>query len=368
MSTRHPALPLPRLSAGETRALNTLAHAGQRLALPGWPGATPGTAPLLSLQLGPAPAALGTAQDWRRLSLHWSGGRLLVDLPAALLQVWAGLRLGGSDAVALPAAWQDVAWQEAAQSLCDTLSAAGRGPAMVAGLGPCDGQAPAGSWHSLGWQLAGATPQRLDAGMLYADAMGLLLLAGLLPPASADSANTEWGGLPMPMRLTLGETDLPWQRLRTLQPGDVVFLSRSFLAGQGRVQLRCGAPGHPGWRFDAQLDPHGLTVLDTPMPHQDLPAADAGEALDAPGASDLALPDLGQLRIRLSFDVGDKTLTLAELQALRPGQVLPLDQATIDYVKVRANGALVGHGHLVEIDGRLGVSLASLVPPAAPAA
>jgi type III secretion protein Q len=71
---------------------------------------------------------------------------------------------------------------------------------------------------------------------------------------------------------------------------------------------------------------------------------------------------LDQLPIRLSFDVGTKTLTLAEIQSLTPGSTFTVDRPAQDYLTIRANGAVIGTGQLVEIDGRLGVSVTSLTP------
>ena len=59
---------------------------------------------------------------------------------------------------------------------------------------------------------------------------------------------------------------------------------------------------------------------------------------------------------------------LVEPYVLQPGETIRLDRPTTGYVLVRANGSLIGSGHLVEIDGRLGVCLDRLTPPATPPA
>ncbi|WP_218122604.1 FliM/FliN family flagellar motor switch protein [Propionivibrio dicarboxylicus] len=60
------------------------------------------------------------------------------------------------------------------------------------------------------------------------------------------------------------------------------------------------------------------------------------------------------------FDLGERSITLGELKALRAGQVLELDRPLGTLVNVRANGRLIATGELVDIDGRLGVSIATL--------
>ena len=82
----------------------------------------------------------------------------------------------------------------------------------------------------------------------------------------------------------------------------------------------------------------------------------------SPASSDEAATSLQALPVRLSFDLGELSLTLAQLQALQPGQVLQLGHPLSAGVHIRANGVLLGEGDLVEIDGQLGVSVRSLWP------
>lgn len=80
------------------------------------------------------------------------------------------------------------------------------------------------------------------------------------------------------------------------------------------------------------------------------PEAAAGEPLDVD-----AIP------VRLTFDLGERTLTLAELRRLQPGETFDLQRPLADGpVMIRANGALVGTGTLVELDGRVGVTIGTL--------
>jgi type III secretion protein Q len=62
----------------------------------------------------------------------------------------------------------------------------------------------------------------------------------------------------------------------------------------------------------------------------------------------------------LSFDLGERMVTLAELQTLDAGSVLGLDRPLQDFVTIRVNGVAVGEGQLVEMDGRLGVMVSRL--------
>ncbi|HCJ11749.1 MAG TPA: YscQ/HrcQ family type III secretion apparatus protein [Opitutae bacterium] len=61
------------------------------------------------------------------------------------------------------------------------------------------------------------------------------------------------------------------------------------------------------------------------------------------------------LRVLLSFEVGRKELTLAELQALKPGFTFEVGALLDKPIDIRANDSLIGKGELIEVGGKLGV-------------
>ena len=69
---------------------------------------------------------------------------------------------------------------------------------------------------------------------------------------------------------------------------------------------------------------------------------------------------LDSVPVRLSFDLGERTLSLGELKALQVGQSFDLVQPLSSAVQLRVNGALIGTGELVEIDGQIGVTITAL--------
>lgn len=73
---------------------------------------------------------------------------------------------------------------------------------------------------------------------------------------------------------------------------------------------------------------------------------------------DEALVD--DIRIRVSFDLGERSLTLAELKLLGPGYVFELGRDLRRSVSIRANGKVIGEGELVDIEGQTGVSVLSI--------
>ncbi len=72
-------------------------------------------------------------------------------------------------------------------------------------------------------------------------------------------------------------------------------------------------------------------------------------------------PDsIDQLPLRVTFDLGDLAMTLGQVRELQVGQSIDLGQPLTSAVRVRVNGLLIGLGELVDIDGRMGVTVTSL--------
>jgi len=83
---------------------------------------------------------------------------------------------------------------------------------------------------------------------------------------------------------------------------------------------------------------------------------------DAMAPADQAGNDaLDAIPMRVGFDLGARAMPLGDVRRLRPGQTVVLDcEVATAPVSIRANGLCIGHGELVEIDGRLGVRIVSL--------
>jgi type III secretion system YscQ/HrcQ family protein len=76
-----------------------------------------------------------------------------------------------------------------------------------------------------------------------------------------------------------------------------------------------------------------------------------------PGAEATGLDDLP---VRLSFELGQFDLTLAELETLGPGHVFELNRGEADGVDIMANGKRIGAGRAITINGTLGVQIVRL--------
>jgi type III secretion protein Q len=346
------SLSLPRLSASEAQAFNAIARGLDELSIPG-PGES-GTA-LMALVAQSPDAPQPDLIDPVALHIEWSGAQFVLQLPKRALDFWVAEALG-SDLAALPPAWQEAALAQSCQWLCDALSDLGRGRAAVIGT-LAEGAGVPNTRHRLTVRLMWPETGTVILGVLHTDTLGLLVCASLIPErAPAPDQAAMAADLPAPLRLCIGETLLSLARLSSIHAGDVILITQPYLDASGSLSLLYTVPGgQRSLQISAQLEANLLTITSSATFGSDLSMAEH----DSESEERISLD---QLPIRLSFDVGTKTLTLAEIQSLTPGSTFTVDRPAQDYLTIRANGAVIGTGQLVEIDGRLGVSVTSLTP------
>ncbi len=354
---------LQRISTGEAQALSALARHGQSVPLHGWTGEGE---LLLGLSLyNEAQGLLG--DDAVRLDIEWAGASVQVDFAPRVMDHWLRMYLGTEGLPPEQDAWRKAALYQACQWLTDTLSASGRGQAAIRGTGAAQPWKPASARHSLLMRLQHTDTQGQETqtlhGLLHLDGLGLLLSAGLLPTETAPEPAWQNTALPITLYMGVGETDLSISQLSQLKQGDVVFFSRSLMTRDEVLTLRTESVHGPWWVLRGRLDDTSVHILQSAHTMSSTDTPQDTELADDAATTTL---DLQSIPIRVSFDLGHTTLTLGEMQSLQPGEVLQMARTVDEYVTIRANGAAIGTGQLVDIDGRLGVSISKLHAPVAP--
>ncbi|MGI2258598.1 flagellar motor switch protein FliN [Shewanella sp. GXUN23E] len=64
-----------------------------------------------------------------------------------------------------------------------------------------------------------------------------------------------------------------------------------------------------------------------------------------------------QLPVQVSLELASAEMSLGELTRLGQGDVITLDRMVGEPLDIRVNGALLGRGEVVEVNGRYGVRL-----------
>ncbi|WP_053074245.1 YscQ/HrcQ family type III secretion apparatus protein [Chromobacterium sp. LK1] len=153
------------------------------------------------------------------------------------------------------------------------------------------------------------------------------------PEVDADAAPELADRLSWPLRFVIGDSRISLGLLREVGRGDVLLIR------QPAAAVRC----HDRALGSYQSYEEGI-VMEWDETQQ------AAEP-EAPAR------DMGQLPVELEFVLHRSRMTLAELQAQCRGRLLELPADAERRVEVRANGALLGRGELVQLAGQLGVEV-----------
>lgn len=372
LSSRRVAL--ARLSRTEAQARTTIAQRAHGLAFE--LGGVAWQAGLTPLVLA-APPSVPVAPAGGRMDFEWAGARFALLLPASAVEQWLSAQMQQASLPALPSELVQSVLEAALAQVLAAIQALGQGephllhwsaapPDTPEAVAASDDKLPAHAFELL-LRAQDATPAIATpaiAARLHADNLGLMLLAGLLVRRTPRPGQLA-ADVPLRLRAELGESRATLDELRALALGDVLLLQTCFvgpqrnlwLTGDGRAGVQLALPSaDPAGAADAPdaapITPF-LTVLQ--------PWSATMSAPTSPASSDEAATSLQALPVRLSFDLGELSLTLAQVQALQPGQTLELGHPLAAGVNIRANGLLIGEGDLVEIDGQWGVAIRSLL-------
>lgn len=114
----------------------------------------------------------------------------------------------------------------------------------------------------------------------------------------------------------------------------------------------------------APTPPSMVTATGTvsPVPTAPIPPAPAARppmVPTRPAAAATSAPNsaIDQILIDVTFRVGQKNITFAELKSLKPGYTFELENPLEKPVTIYANGTAIGVGELVQIEKRIGVRI-----------
>lgn len=388
---------MARMSAEAARACVRIAREGAQRRVTLAPAQGSEAQPITwRLSLEPDPSAAVRHGASLKVLLDWAGGRMLVGLPPTLCDVWLGARLPGLDVSGLSASLRRAALNTIVQDVTRALDARGpSAPLRVLATGGSEVAAPelaapdpAGADVTPAWSHAWAlriTPESESGGDDYfatldADDLALARVAALLPPLGDTPARANGVALlDVPVRVfaLIGQTVMPLASLRTLAPGDIVLVEEDFGARAGVMVLSTLDGQGIRMRRGTHAEGQSFTATSTWMKLMTIAGSDfnegAGELDHARAMQDSHHQGAGldeggdasfiadSIPVRVTFDAGGCTLTLAELRRLQPGEVMDLDvPAQAGLLRICVNGKQIGAGEMVDVDGRVGVRVLRL--------
>ncbi|MBI3073418.1 MAG: FliM/FliN family flagellar motor switch protein [Deltaproteobacteria bacterium] len=179
-------------------------------------------------------------------------------------------------------------------------------------------------------------------------------------------------GVPTAAKLEIARLGFDAEELRHFRLGDVILLHSVSPRGRralidawegeatvafGRAPIaafagraeRAGTPGF--WRF----------AIARIMPHMANESTTAGDSrAQVPAVDDSSTAILHRVPVTLAVEIARVEMTAAAAAALHIGETIMLGRNQDEPVVVTANGAVIGAGELVDVDGELGVRLTRL--------
>ncbi|MGB2680521.1 MAG: type III secretion system cytoplasmic ring protein SctQ [Candidatus Competibacter sp.] len=325
-------LNLPTITRAELQLRNRLARkGGQSLRLPladnrDWRW-SPRAAPPADLPVCHLPLEIDGQPGW-------------VEISARLLRVLTGAQVADlNDLMELPQELRGLLVEAALETL---LALAEQRSSKPLKLGDLDFRpTPTDGGIGISCQLA-AGDDCIDGQLRFSNHW--LPLVTQLVDALPDAPGRCWDALPVPVRFELGQSRLGLAEFRELARDDLILIEQGAGLHERTVSVRIGAD----WRFRGALEPQRVILQQRETTMTD--------TLNEPQA----LARLDELPVTVSFDLGESALALGELKALEPGYAFELARGLERPVTVRANGAIIGAGELIQVGDCLGVRVVDL--------
>jgi type III secretion protein Q len=188
-------------------------------------------------------------------------------------------------------------------------------------------------------------------GELWVDELGLGFLAAAVRVTETQKRElSAFNAVPVRLALEVGWTALSFATFRQLEKRDLILLDECWIAQDNQIFLRAGR------RVGIRGEIEGSRIVITGE-LEEIMYDDEDDDQDDDNTHEKTLDGI---QMRVSFDLGQRSLSLGELRQLSPGYVFELGRPVRSAVNIRANGKLIGEGELVDVDGQMAVSIMNL--------
>ncbi len=211
----------------------------------------------------------------------------------------------------------------------------------------------------------GENSARCGGFLRFDDSAALELTATSLTQLLAAASARTLGWLQFPLSFGIGTTRLTLKELKSIAVGDIVSVDERPLSSEGML-VEARIKGRPGIDIVGQVKGFNITVKHwkvQTMTQGNPNAPDSSIEPTGPQAPNVPPDNLGGLEVPLRFEIGDLSVSLADLKHLQPGFIFELPQPiSHGTVRILAHGNLLGTGYLVAIGDRLGVRVTAFIP------
>lgn len=158
-------------------------------------------------------------------------------------------------------------------------------------------------------------------------------------PGAPDAARA--AGLPVTLRVLAGDLPLTLEEINSIKNGDVLLPQNAGLP-LTKLTLAVQSGGRTWLCAPCSLNGQTATLEDSFAPVAEKP-----------------MQDTKTIEVTLTFELEERTVTLAELSNLKKGSVFTLTSDPQSPVRILANGKPLAQGRLVDVNGQLGVQVTS---------
>ncbi len=217
------------------------------------------------------------------------------------------------------------------------------------------------------WIREAAAEQSFDGMTIYAWELGLegksaSLTGKFLVPVAivskltaalrsvAVEARSIWDQLPFHVTVEIGSVVLAWREILSLAENDIILADEAFPLDNSACLVLIGDRKITAKLTDNRVVTSGRFAPISSMANATVPA----KTEPVPAVS------LDDLPVRLSFTVGEAELAFHELKGLQEGYTFVLNRPVNAPVQIRAQGAIVGTGELLQVGDQIGVRVIEL--------
>jgi flagellar motor switch/type III secretory pathway protein FliN len=153
----------------------------------------------------------------------------------------------------------------------------------------------------------------------------------------------EWRNHVTPLFFEVGTMALSIAELQQLEVADVIMVESAENIINNELCIRFVSDV----RFKARVNENTLTV-------------ESGVSKMSDENRDDGIANMGDLPVKLSFDLGEMVLPFHQVESFTSGYVINLNEPFGEIVKIRSQNRVLGTGELVDINGKVGVRIITL--------